>query len=81
MFVDSVPKIYLPGLKPKEWTPELAQKWLKAIPPKCPFERQWWWGENLVLYVPALCSLNPLSTQLYSIRLEALAFITDRKQT
>jgi len=76
VFVENLPRIYLPALRPKTWTPELAQKWVDSIPSKCPFERQLWWGEVLLLYVPALCPLNPLSTQLYSIRLEAQTYLS-----
>lgn len=73
--VEKVPKIYLSWLRPTIWTPELAKKWMNTIPSKCPFERQWWVGDRLVLFIPALCSLNPLSTQLYSIRLEAQTYL------
>jgi hypothetical protein len=73
--VDTVPRLELPWLRPKTWTPELAQKWMRSIPSKCPFERQWWVGDRLVLFIPALCSLNPLSTQLYSLRLEAQTYL------
>ena len=74
--VEKVPKVYLPWLRPKVWTRELAQKWMDSIPSKCPFERQWWIGDKLVLFIPALCSLNPLSTQLYSLRLEAQTYLS-----
>lgn len=74
--VDNIPKVYLPWLTPKSWTEELAQKWIELIPSKCPFERQWWVGDRLVLFIPALCSLNPISTQLYSIRLEAQTYLS-----
>lgn len=73
--LDLVPKIYIPALRPKVWTPELAERWVKSIPSKCPFERQVWWGDTLLLYVPPLCPLNPLSSQLYDIRLEAQTYL------
>jgi hypothetical protein len=73
--IDLLPRCYLPFLEPKRWTPELAKKWINAIPSKCPFERQIWIKNVLVLYIPPLCSLNPLSTQLYSIRLKAQAYL------
>jgi squalene cyclase len=73
--VELLPKIRLAFLGPKTWTPELARKWVGAIPAKCPFERQLWWGDTLVLYVPPLCALNPLSKQLYDIRLEAQTYL------
>jgi hypothetical protein len=73
--VDNIPKIYLPWLKPKSWDKSIAERWVNLIPSKCPFERQWWVGNTLILFIPALCSLNPLSTQLYSIRLEAQTFL------
>jgi hypothetical protein len=73
--MESLPKFSLPFLEPKEWTPELAQKWVDAIPSKCPFERQLWMGSVLVLYIPPLCPLNPFSAQLYSIRLQAQTYL------
>ena len=76
-FAESLPKVYLPFLGPKSWTPSLAQKWIDSIPAKCPFERQLWWGDTLLLYVPPLCPLNPLSSQLYDIRLEAQTYLAD----
>ena len=72
---ERLPRIYVPFLSPKSWTPELARKWIERVPSKCPFERQFWWGETLVLYVPPLCPLNPLSTQFYSLRLEAQTYL------
>jgi hypothetical protein len=77
---EALPKFSLPLLEPKEWTPELAQKWVDAIPSKCPFERQVWWGEHLVLYIPPLCPLNPFSGQLYSIRLKAQTYLISINQ-
>lgn len=79
-FAEALPKIYVPFLEPRTWTPTLAQKWIDAIPSKCPFERQVWWGERLVLYIPPLCPLNPLSSQLYSIRLKAQTYLADLDQ-
>jgi Mo-dependent nitrogenase C-terminus. len=64
---------------PTEWTPSLARKWVNSIPPKCPFERQLWWGDRLVLYIPPLCPLNPFSTQLYEIRIEAQTYLSQFK--
>lgn len=77
---ESLPKAHVPWLEPRTWTPELAQKWVDAIPSKCPFERQVWWGERLVLYIPPLCSLNPFSGQLYSIRLKAQTYLVGLNQ-
>jgi hypothetical protein len=77
VLAESLPKLYLPALKPKTWTPELAEKWVKRIPAKCPFERQLWLGDRLLVYVPPLCPLNPLSSQLYSIRLEAQTYLSN----
>jgi len=79
-FTEVLPKFSLPFLEPRTWTPTLAQKWIDAIPSKCPFERQVWWGERLVLYIPPLCPLNPLSGQLYSIRLKAQTYLADLNQ-
>jgi len=70
-----IPQAKLPLITPKTWTPELAQKWVSSIPAKCPFERQLWLGDRLVLYIPPLCPLNPFSAQLYSIRIEAQQFL------
>jgi hypothetical protein len=74
-FTSSLPKFDLPGIEPETWTVELAQKWIRAIPAKCPFEREVWWRGILVLYIPALCPLNPISTQLYKIRIEAQQYL------
>jgi len=76
-FGETLPKFSLPFLRPKAWTKKLAYKWINSVPDKCPFERQLWIGETLVLYIPPLCSLNPVSQQLYSIKLEAKTFIYD----
>lgn len=76
--VSKVPSLRLPWLKPKTWTPELAQRWVDHVPPRCPFERQLWLGDLLLLYIPPLCPLNPFSPQLYEIRLEAQQFLLDR---
>lgn len=74
-----VPRLYLPALHPTEWTPSLARKWINSVPPKCPFERQLWWGDRLVLYIPPLCPFNPFSTQLYEIRIEAQTYLSQFK--
>ena len=79
--VEGLPRIYVAALRPKSWTPELAQRWVDSIPSKCPFERQAWWGDTLILYVPPLCPLNPLSTQLYEIRLEAQTYLARIQET
>ena len=76
-FGESLPKFRVPFLKPKQWDKNLAYKWINSIPDKCPFERQLWIGEALVLYIPPLCPLNPFSKQLYEIKLEAKTYIYD----
>ncbi len=75
--LDLVPKIRISALRPKHWNAELAERWVRSVPSKCPFERQVWWGDRLLLYVPPLCPLNPLSSQLYEIRLEAQTYLAD----
>jgi len=77
--VEALPKFSLTFLEPKHWTPELAQKWIKAIPAKCPFEREVRIRGILILYIPPLCPLNPLSTQLYRIRLQAQEYLANLK--
>jgi hypothetical protein len=74
-FVENLPKIYIPALYPSDWTVEKAEWWINFIPSKCPFERQIWMCGVLVLYVPPLCPLNPLSSQLYDIRLKAQTYL------
>lgn len=74
-FTESLPKFNIPGLEPKAWTPQLAEKWVKMVPPKCPFERELRVGGVLLLYIPPLCPLNPISPQLYSIRIKAQAYL------
>lgn len=76
--VSNLPRIELPFLRPKSWTVELAQKWVESIPPRCPFERQLWLRDRLLLYIPPLCPLNPFSTQLYAIRIEAQQFLLEQ---
>jgi hypothetical protein len=71
-----LPKFRIPWLEPTTWTPELAKKWIRSIPAKCPFERAVWWGDRLVLYIPPLCPLNPLSTQLYELRIKAQEYLS-----
>lgn len=75
LFTESLPKWNLPWLEPREWTPELAKRWIRSIPAKCPFERAAYWRGRLVVYIPPLCPLNPFSTQLYRIRIEAQAYL------
>lgn len=70
-----IPQVTLPWLEPEQWTKELAEVWVKKIPPKCPFERQLWVSDTLILYVPPLCPLNPISKQLYQIRLRAQTYL------
>ena len=78
--VDLLPSLSASGLEPQEWTEDLARKWVDSIPSKCPFERQVWWGNVLLLYVPPLCPLNPFSGQLYSIRLKAQTYLVGLNQ-
>jgi hypothetical protein len=73
--VSRLPKFDLPGLTPRHWTRELAERWVKAIPAKCPFEREFRFRGILLVYIPPLCPLNPFSTQLYRIRIEAQAYL------
>lgn len=75
-----LPKFSLPFLRPKEWNKKLAEKWANSIPNRCPFERQIWFKNVLVLYIPPLCSLNPISKQLYSISIEAKTYLYDLKK-
>ena len=78
--VDLLPSLSASWLEPQEWTEDLARKWVESIPSKCPFERQVWWGNVLLLYVPPLCPLNPFSGQLYSIRLKAQTYLVGLNQ-
>lgn len=78
--VDLLPSLSASWLEPQEWTEDLARKWVDSVPSKCPFERQVWWGNVLLLYVPPLCPLNPFSGQLYSIRLKAQTYLVGLNQ-
>ena len=79
--IENLPRLYIPALYPRNWTREKAEWWVKFVPSKCPFERQLWLGETLVLYIPPLCPLNPLSTQLYEIRVQAQTFLYQQSHT
>ena len=74
-FTSLLPKFDLPGIEPEVWTVELAEKWVRSVPAKCQFERAVWWRGVLVVYIPALCPLNTISTQLYRIRIAAQAYL------
>jgi hypothetical protein len=50
---------------------------VERIPAKCPFEREVRVRGILVVYIPPLCPLNPFSTQLYRIRLEAQEYLAE----
>jgi hypothetical protein len=75
VIIDFLPQLTISLLHPKVWTRELAERWIDSIPAKCPFERQLWYGNKLIMYIPPLCPFNPLSKQLYSIRLEAQTYL------
>lgn len=47
-------------------------KFIKNLPSKCPFERQLWLGDVLILYVPALCKFNPFFPQLMRLKAELI---------
>lgn len=49
-----------------------VNNFIRNLPSKCPFERQLWLGNLLVLYVPALCKFNPLFPQLMKLKAELL---------
>ena len=53
----------------KEW----AADFIKSLPSKCPFERQFWIGETLIMFVPALCRFNPLFRQLMRLKVKLLS--------
>jgi hypothetical protein len=45
---------------------------VEKLPKKCPFERQIWYNDILILYIPALCTFNPFYTQLMTLKLKSL---------
>jgi hypothetical protein len=45
---------------------------IEKLPKKCPFERQIWFKDKLIMFVPALCHLNPFYTQLMELKLKSL---------
>jgi hypothetical protein len=54
----------------------LAQRICKLIPNHCPFERDiCWFGSTY--HIPALCQLNPLYTELQSLRWRALTVLVE----
>jgi hypothetical protein len=52
----------------KEW----AAEFIKSLPSKCPFERQFWVGDTLIMFVPSLCKFNPLFRQLMRLKVKIL---------
>ena len=52
----------------KKWFKDIVEK----LPQKCPFERQVWCKNTLVLFIPALCHFNPFYTQLIELKLQSL---------
>lgn len=70
--VGKVPQIHTNTLSTmysdKKWFKDMVEN----LPQKCPFERQVWWKDTLVVFVPALCHFNPFFTQLMELKLKSL---------
>jgi hypothetical protein len=49
------------------------RKFLRELSVKCPFERQIWFKNTLVVYIPALCKFNPFYTQLIHLKVKAIS--------
>ena len=52
----------------KSW----AADFIRGLPSKCPFERQLWLGDVLILHIPALCKFNPVFPQLMRLKVKLL---------
>lgn len=70
--MDKYPKIYLNCIDTLYEKSEMFQNFIKSLPKKCPFERQIWYNDTLILYIPALCTFNPLFYQLMSLKAQTL---------
>ena len=69
--VSKLPQFRLTYLDNMEMDLDRAKFICKLIPSKCPFNRQYWVGNRLVLFIPPLCHFNPLYRQLTDLRLRA----------
>jgi hypothetical protein len=47
-------------------------EFIANLPSKCPFERQYWIGDRLIMYVPALCKFNPFFRQLMRLKVRLM---------
>lgn len=65
------PQISLPALD-SLYEYKWFKDFIKNLPQKCPFERQIWYNETLILFIPPLCHFNPLYTQLLTLKLKSL---------
>lgn len=63
------PQIHLPLLDQLYEKTSWFKQFIKNLPQKCPFERQIWYNDTLLLFVPALCPFNPLFSQLINLKL------------
>lgn len=75
--VSKIPQFRIKFLDEMEFTKEKAELICKLIPRKCPFNRQYWVGNTLILFIPPLCHFNPFYGQLSDLRLKAETFLEE----
>lgn len=67
------PKVYFGFLNKLIETNPRFRNFVKNLPSKCPFERQYWlWDKYLILYIPALCKFNPTFSQLMELKVKII---------
>lgn len=76
-FIHKIPQLRIKKLDELEFNQKNAEFICKLIPKKCPFNRQFWVGDTLVLFIPPLCHFNPFYQQLSDLRLRAETFLEE----
>jgi tellurite resistance protein len=57
--------------------PRLARLLCKAIPARCPFERDVFMFGHKLVHIPPMCKINPVYDQLVGLRFRALCYLAD----
>lgn len=66
------PQLHLTLLETLYNSTDWFKNFISKLPQKCPFERQIWYNDTLVLFIPALCPFNPFFSQLIELKLRYL---------